>query len=134
MNTKAVAVDLDGTLAYYESWQGIDFIGGIMPGAKRFMNALHELGFHIIIHSTRLSPTINANYSLDELKAPIEKWLSENGIPYDEIWTYPGKPLAIAYIDDRAIQCKPMLQNGFDTREYERVLEQLAVCVYKEIK
>ena len=34
-------------------------------------------------------------------------WIDENGFAYDEIYAGRGKPTANAYIDDRAISCRP---------------------------
>ena len=40
----------------------------------------------------------------------IEKWLNENNLPFKNIYAGPGKPMAHAYIDDRAVACRPAEQ------------------------
>jgi len=37
----------------------------------------------------------------------IEKWLRRHQIEFDSVWAGAGKPPAHAYIDDKAVTCRP---------------------------
>lgn len=92
---KTICVDLDGVLAQYSGWQGPDHIGEPMPGAGEFLKALTDMGFEIVIHTTR-----------DQAK--VAKWLIENKISRIIDIAHISKitnqkVTAMAYIDDRAI-------------------------------
>jgi len=104
---QSVCVDLDGVLARYEGWTGVEDIGKPIAGAKLFMQDLMK-EFYVIVFTTRASAQFNPGYSEEELKIFVEKWLNKHGIPYDSIYTGRGKPLATAYVDDRAVSCAPM--------------------------
>jgi len=41
------------------------------------------------------------------MKAMIAAWLIRHRIAYDHIHDGPGKPPAHAYIDDKAVSCRP---------------------------
>ena len=81
MRGKAIAVDFDHTLVDVDK---------ALPGARDAMETLKAMGYYIIIHSCN-----------DE--EWIRKTLNTLEIPWDEIWTSLGKPIADAYIDDRGI-------------------------------
>lgn len=107
---KTVCVDLDGVLAdYSQGWQGVDHIGEPIPGAREFLQALSAMA-DVVIFTTRCNPEVNKPESVNLLKRRIEEWLHKHGMPYDDIYTGIGKPIAAAYVDDRAIECLP--QNG----------------------
>lgn len=101
-----VCVDLDGTLARFNKWQGVTHIERPHAGAKHFLETLQEVA-RIVIHTCRTNPAIQRDCSMDQLKAYVAKWLQDNELPYDEIYCGAGKPIAAAYIDDRAIACDP---------------------------
>lgn len=93
-----VAVDLDGTLATYEGWQGEEHFGRLRPNAKKVLSRFKESGWTIIIFTTRGD------------KNAIAHWLDEHDLPWDYINENPnqpegtsGKVIADYYIDDRAI-------------------------------
>ena len=88
-----VCVDLDGVLAKYDRWRGPLRIGRPVPGAKRFLQDLQVMGLYVIIASARDSLT------------PVRIWLMKNKMPYNELWEGRGKPVACAYVDDRAVRC-----------------------------
>lgn len=77
-----IAVDFDGTLVNGEE---------PLPGAKEAMQALRDADHVIIIHSCN-----NEDW--------IRRVLNNADIPYDYIWTKPGKPIAHAYVDDRSVE------------------------------
>jgi hypothetical protein len=111
-----VCVDLDGVLAEYDGWQGLSFTGSPVPGAVDFTRRLSEIA-DIIVYTTRCNVEIHR----DELKEPtrpssdlaprlvhsVRYWLEKHKFTYHDIHAGQGKPLASAYIDDRAIACTP---------------------------
>lgn len=102
---QTVCVDLDACLATYDGWKGLDHIGAVRPGAVPFMAALRK-DYRVVVHTSRTSndPAYrDPGVTLEMLKAKVENWLAANNIEYDEVWTSPGKPIAVAYLDDRAV-------------------------------
>jgi hypothetical protein len=88
MSTVRLAIDFDGVLHDYSSgWTTIP-TGPPLPGAKKAMEEFKARGFELIIYSCR--------------KMHIESWMRRHGIPYDGVAL--TKPMADAYIDDRAIR------------------------------
>jgi hypothetical protein len=100
-----VAIDLDGTLSQYTGWRGSGHFG--MPirdhhgvNAREFCEALiRDLRVNICIHTTR--------GNVDQ----VAEWLNTWDIPWHSInsWAHnppecSTKPIAIAYVDDRAIR------------------------------
>lgn len=104
---KTVAVDLDGVLARYKEWEGIKVFGKSVPGARGFLQALKNMGLRVVIHTVRCNPESAGGGDPEALAAWVEGWLRRRALPYDEIFIGVGKPLAAAYIDDRAVICQP---------------------------
>lgn len=93
-----LAIDLDKVLAQYTGWKGKDHIGDPTPGMKELIQEWIDEGWKIIIHTTRGSHE-------------TELWCIKHRMPFHYInmnpeflSQNPGKPLASAYIDDRAIR------------------------------
>lgn len=103
---KHVAVDLDGVLAQYDHWRGIEHIGDPIPGAQEFCRKLSEFA-DVLIHTTRLSPDVNKGVPQQVLADIVIAWLKKHGFPPCGLWVGPGKPIAAAYVDDRAVWIKP---------------------------
>jgi len=106
---KSVAVDLDGVLAQYDGWKGVEHIGDPIPGAVQFTKQLQEIA-RVVIFTTRTNadPKISErNESVEMLTQRVKLWLDAHGFAYDEIYVGQGKPLAAAYVDDRAVVCRP---------------------------
>ena len=100
---KGIAVDLDGVILEYDKWKGIDHFGEPIPGAKESLQKLRNLGFKIIIYTTRVNKiNTKKSFTQRDIIKLIEQKLKEYNIPFDEIST--EKPLAKYYIDDRAIR------------------------------
>lgn len=125
---KMIAVDLDGTLAKYDGWKGISHIGDPFPGAREFMDKLCDR-FHVVVYTTRTNYRVNKRpdtiknaISSKEwargLKRKIEEWLLGNCIPCHEVYDGNGKPMAAAFVDDRAVPCS----GNPDEAEYGRML------------
>jgi len=103
---KTVCVDLDGVLAEYHGWEGPDHFGEPIPGAKAFLRALRTK-YEVVILTSRVNV---ANGLVSDRSVAVQRvrdWLTKWGFDYDELWIGKGKPIAIAYIDDRAIKCVP---------------------------
>jgi len=97
---ETIAIDLDGTLAYYDTWKGIDHIGDPLSGAVEFVQGLIDDGYDVCIYTTRTNPDVNRG-TVEDLSERILNWLEEHGFP-SEVSISPFKPLAMYYIDDRA--------------------------------
>ena len=91
---KTICIDFDGVIhSYISGWQGATVIQDpIMFGAKEAIDELAK-SFEIVIYTTRAN-TI-------EGKRAVKKWLVNRNVYYDKI---EGKPIAVAYIDDRAVR------------------------------
>ena len=64
---------------------------------------LHKKGFYIIIYTARgmLSCKGNAKLAFQKNFSVTEKWLIDNGVPYDELIF--GKPYGDYYVDDKSL-------------------------------
>jgi hypothetical protein len=103
-NQKIVAIDLDGVLAEYHTWLGVDEIGRKTRDAETLLKKLKKEGCEVIIHTTRTNPQANPGYTTVDLGMRIATWLAEHRLSQyvTHIWTGEGKPMADLYIDDRA--------------------------------
>lgn len=138
-----VAVDLDGVLASYDGWKGIECIGDPIPGALEFVGNLLAEGFRVIIFTTRTNAWVNRAEAAGQdhlsvegghrwrrrLKMLVSNWLSQHGFPAEgaDFYVYdgPGKPVAIAYVDDRAVCCAPVPDDSSRAgEEYEGVIAE----------
>lgn len=100
-----IAVDLDGVITtYVEPWTGIHHFGEPMPGAAESMKKLQDLGYKLVVYTTRNNSLARHNGGANalELTALVQMQLEKQGIPYDYISLF--KPLARIYIDDRAVR------------------------------
>ena len=126
---KSVAVDVDGVLAQYDGWKGVEHIGDPIPGAVEFTKKLQEIA-RVVIFTTRVNadPKISGrNESVEMLTQRVKLWLDAHGFAYDEIYVGQGKPLAAAYVDDRAVTCCP--QDGASDCEYKAALYDVRILV-----
>ncbi len=101
-----VCVDLDGVLAHRS---GSASIGSPIEGAVEFSRELHGRA-HIIIYTARFSTTSGKARSASavaKLEQRIARWLDKHGFAWDSINTGLAKPIASAYVDDRAVPCRP---------------------------
>lgn len=103
-NHRAIAVDLDGVILEYDNvWRGSDCFGEVMPGAVEGLKKLKEMGFTIIVYTTRNNCMIpGKDYDAAELTNMVKTLLDATGVPYDYI--SPFKPLAAYYLDDRGVR------------------------------
>lgn len=114
-----VCVDLDGVLAKYSGWKGLHEIGAPLPGAREFVTQLSKIA-DVIIFTSRcsLDPGNEAGKivaSPDEMRNTVVDWLREHDMPFADVYIGQGKPKAAAFIDDRAIVCRPQEESdAFD--------------------
>lgn len=98
-----IAVDLDGVIFEYKVWRGINHYGKVLPKAREALTLLQKAGFKVLILTYRM------NYAAQGMQPAIalekvKQALDHNDIPYDEIFSGPGKPFALFYLDDRGIR------------------------------
>ena len=106
---RTVCVDLDGVLAKYDGWVAADVIGEPIEGAVEFVKWLLDR-YEVVLYTARLSDEHRERDRNIALVA-IYKWLSDNGLDDVEVWQWKGKPVASAYVDDRAVYCAPQRLN-----------------------
>jgi hypothetical protein len=97
-----IVVDLDGTICEHR----YPAFGKPIAGAPEALQRLKAAGFWIVIHTVRTSSYFQAAEAYTaEVNSPeaVSAFLQRHQIPYDEIWLH-DKPLAVAYIDDRALR------------------------------
>jgi len=102
-----VCVDLDGVLATRTKGAAI---GAPVDGAIEFTRKL-ALQSDIIIYTARFSTTTGkprTQSAVDALSKRIANWLDKHGIEYHSIHDAGSKPIASAYVDDRAVSCTPL--------------------------
>jgi len=93
-----IALDLDGTLAHYNGWRGMDHIGDPIPAMVTKVREWIAAGDKITIFTARVS---------DQAEAPdashyITKWLLANDLPPFEITATKLKSFTL-FVDDRAV-------------------------------
>lgn len=105
-----IGVDLDGTLARYDGWQGIEHIGEPVPAMAARVRRWIAQGRTVKIFTARVcEPRMggDGDGSADEARQHITNWLFKNGFVAN------GQPLEITNIkdfgmvelwDDRAVQ------------------------------
>ncbi len=111
-----VCVDLDGVLAKYDSWHGSDIIGPPLPGAVEFAESLSRFA-DIVVFTSRCSldqggESDRPRLSPAKLRLHVVEWLEKFKIPYADVYIGQGKPRASAFIDDRAVPCRPQEDPG----------------------
>lgn len=94
-----VGFDLDGTLAAYDSWKGIEHIGKPIPAMVVMAYMLHKFGHKIKILTARVAPRDGDDGS--KAKKYVEKWCQDNLGFVPEI-TYVKDASMAALFDDRA--------------------------------
>jgi hypothetical protein len=125
-----VCLDLDGVLAKYDGWEGLEKIGPPLPGALDFAWKLAEMADIVIFTSrcsldaggeapaTRLSP--------GRLRIKVIEWLEKYKFPYSDVYIGQGKPRAAAFIDDRAVYCSPQSDKKAFDAAFESIRTMLS--------
>lgn len=109
MKQKKYVIDLDGTLAYWESgFDDLTKIGDPLPGAVEFVNELAKDGSKITIFTRRMAGDITEGLKdFHKMYSLIRDWLDKHGFIWHDIYSGPGKPDGTAFIDDRGVACRP---------------------------
>lgn len=102
---KWIGFDLDGTLAEYNGWEGINNIGKPVKPMCDLIKKLHSEGTEVKIVTARVAPKESKNES-EKARSFIEKWCAENLGFVPEI-THEKDQLMETLYDDRAIQVIP---------------------------
>lgn len=98
-NKRVIAVDLDGTLAHYDGWKGIEHIGHVIPEVANAISDAQKSGAEVWLFTARVSDPDDHNLASDA----IAKWLVENKINVSGITAVKHK-FFTEFWDDRAIQ------------------------------
>lgn len=96
-----IGFDLDGTLAKYDGWKGIDHIGEPVESVVLVAKLLHWLGKKIKILTARVAPRGGENDS-DKARAYVEEWCQKN-LGFTPEVTYIKDASMVALFDDRAV-------------------------------
>lgn len=117
-----IGVDLDGTLAHYDGFQGHDQIGDPVPEMKERVMRWHNAGIKVKIFTARVSGD-----PIDAQQAAwyIREWLKKHGFPPFEITCTKDYYMSELY-DDRAVQVEFNTGKllGTSTRKYKRLIRE----------
>lgn len=95
-------IDFDGVIHTYDNgWQDGELYGKPIKGSKEAIDKLKDMGYEIVIFTTRASREINGPET-DKLISNLEDYLKENEIHFDDITA--EKLTAEFYIDDKGIR------------------------------
>ena len=76
-------------------WRGLRHLRGMLE-------ALYEYAT-VIIHTRLVSEDLEAlGVDCYHQAAAIRRWLRREGLPFDDVWELPGKPIASRYIESQA--------------------------------
>lgn len=90
-----IGIDLDGTLAYYDEWRGVEYIGEPIKPMLNFVNNLLDDGKKVKIFTARATDSKSIPY--------IREWLNKNNLPELEITNVKDLGMIMLY-DDRCRQ------------------------------
>ena len=99
MAKRIIAVDLDGTLAQYDGWKGIEHIGPVIPEVANAMERAQAEGADVHLFTARVSDPEDAA----EAHQVISKWAEANHFNFASITAVKHK-FFTEFWDDRAIQ------------------------------
>lgn len=103
---KVLAIDFDAVLhSYSDGWRDGTPYDKPVEGAKEALTELINLGYHVLIYSTRTNHDLVESDDVDRVK-DITDYLNKHSIPYSEIYTGNGKPKFTVTVDDRALTFK----------------------------
>ncbi len=113
-----IYLDLDGVLAGYDRFRHPTYIGEPLEGARAFVEQLRRRG-EVVLYSGRLSSGAGHD--------AVVAWLKRNGMEVDRLDA--SKPLASAFVDDRAVVCRPQ---AIGPAAFERALARIDVLLGRE--
>lgn len=120
-----IVIDVDGTLAEIKSADQTYGEVAPYPEVIQRLREYRELGFYIIIQSSRNMRTYSNNLGLIQANTlpTLVDWLNRHDVPYDEI--HVGKPWCGHdgfYVDDKAIRPAEFLSHSYE--EIKKLISQ----------
>lgn len=101
-----IAVDLDGTLAYYDEWRGLNHIGKPIPAMVERVKSWLASGMKVKIFTARVHQLDLRSEEGIEFVRTLAKWLKDAGLPMLDVTCIKSFDI-IEFWDDRAIQVIP---------------------------
>ena len=100
-----VLVDLDGTLAHYDEWKGLEHIGEPVEAMLNHVKYWLKNAVNVWIFTARASHIYDMDYHeyLDKVKGPIDDWCRKHIGQVLPITCTKDFEVAVM-LDDRAIQ------------------------------
>ena len=99
-----IGVDLDGTLAHYDKWEGPHKIGKPIKKMAAKVNSWHKQGKIVKIITARVGN--QPKRYVDYVTGKIHEWLELNGMPRLEVTATKDLGMVEMY-DDRCVQIVP---------------------------
>lgn len=101
-----IGVDLDGTLAQYDGWKGVDHIGEPVPAMLKRVKDWLTFGHTVKIFTARVSPRTSDFYTRVKSREAITLWLLKHGLPDLEVVSEKDLNMTELW-DDRCVQVLP---------------------------
>src|SRR5207249_896909 len=81
-----VCVDLDGVLAQYDKWRGVEHIGDPIPGALEFTKKLAKMA-EIVVFSSRCAQDVleGSRITPGQLRIYVIEWLEKHKFPFTDV-------------------------------------------------
>lgn len=95
-----IGVDLDGTLAHYDGWKGIEHIGDPVPAMVERVRRWLDEGKSVKIFTARVCR------DRDEVVQHIHRWCAKHGLPPLEVTNVKDFGM-IELWDDRCVAVEP---------------------------
>ena len=102
---KWIGFDLDGTLAEYNGWNGIEHTGKPIEGMCNLIKKLHSNGEMVKILTARVAPRSDG-VDPEKAKKYIEEWCEKN-LGFVPPITHEKDSLMETLYDDRVVQVIP---------------------------
>lgn len=97
-----IGVDLDGTLAHYDGWKGVEHIGPpILAMLERVLHWLHA-GREVRIFTARVAPGADAEVAREYIHAWCDRYVGARLVV-----THEKDRAMVELWDDRAVQVEP---------------------------
>ena len=108
-----IGVDLDGTLAHYNGWQGQDHIGEPVPLMMERVKEWVANGYIVKIFTARVSVNYAENANI------VQEWCVAHGLPRLEVTCKKDYAMRELW-DDRAVQVIP--NTGKALQDYVKII------------
>lgn len=105
----SIAVDLDGTLAFYDRWRGSEHVGEPIPKMLARVHRWLALGEQVVIFTARASEP--------EKIAPVYAWMLKHGLQDCKLSCMKTMDIS-EFWDDRAVRVEPNTGN-VDVAQFE---------------